>query len=165
MEEAKKAFLEIKKHLCSLPTLAILIPWETITRYLAGSAAAISSFLMVDRQRAQIPIYFLSCTLKGSEERYSPMGKLALSLIHTARHLRRYFQAYPIQVVNEKHIQQVLRRPETYERLAKWAIELGAHTIDYKPWVSMKGQVLTDFFIEVPVDEEEKEAKREEKVT
>nr|XP_043625708.1 uncharacterized protein LOC122597141 [Erigeron canadensis] len=58
--------------------------------------------------------------------------------------------AHPIQVLTDKPIKQVLTKPEASGRLAKWAIELGEHEIDFKPRNSIKGQILADFLAEVP---------------
>lgn len=38
--------------------------------------------------------------------------------------------------------------------MAKWAIEWGEHTIDYKPRPAIKGQVLADFITEVQQNKE-----------
>ncbi|GKF48784.1 putative nucleotidyltransferase, ribonuclease H, partial [Tanacetum coccineum] len=59
--------------------------------------------------------------------------------------LRRYFQAYPIKVITDNPIRQVLNNSGASGRLAKWAIELGAYGITYVPRVAIKGHVLADF--------------------
>ncbi|XP_076889005.1 uncharacterized protein LOC143539622 [Bidens hawaiensis] len=51
--------------------------------------------------------------------------------------------------------QNVLSKPELSGRLAKWAIELGEHSIEYKPRPEIKGQVLADFVTEVPQNKEQ----------
>ncbi|XP_071718750.1 uncharacterized protein [Rutidosis leptorrhynchoides] len=78
------------------------------------------------------------------------MEKLIYALVHTARRLRRYFQAHPIQVFTDQPIKHVLTRPEISERVAKWAIELGEHEITFLPRHSVKGQVIADFLVELP---------------
>ncbi|XP_076936457.1 uncharacterized protein LOC143603572 [Bidens hawaiensis] len=45
-------------------------------------------------------------------------------------------------------------KPELSGRLAKWVIELGEHTIDYKPRPAIKGHILADFITEVPQNKE-----------
>ncbi|KAI3795496.1 hypothetical protein L1987_38151 [Smallanthus sonchifolius] len=70
------------------------------------------------------------------------MEKLALSLVHTARRLRRYFQANPIKVITDQPIRTILERPETSGRLAKWAIEVVEHKIDTEGYRA--GLVLVD---------------------
>ncbi|KAD4585999.1 hypothetical protein E3N88_23600 [Mikania micrantha] len=65
--------------------------------------------------------------------------------------LRRYFQAHPIKILTQTPLKEALQRPENSGRLAKWAVELGEHTITYAPRASIKGQVLADFLVETPV--------------
>ncbi|KAK1433246.1 hypothetical protein QVD17_10155 [Tagetes erecta] len=153
--EADEAFEDLKKHLCALPKLAAPREGERLYLYLAVANSAVSSVLMVDRSGVQIPIYYVSRVLKDYEERYSVLEKLALSLVHASRKLRRYFQAHTITVLTNQPVQQVLRKPEVSGRLVKWAIELGPFEIEFKPRVSFKGQVLADFIAEVPEGEKE----------
>ncbi|KAL4560365.1 hypothetical protein LXL04_032515 [Taraxacum kok-saghyz] len=42
--------------------------------------------------------------------------------------------------------------PKKSDGLAKWAIELDEHDIEYRPNNSIKGQTLADFLIEIPGD-------------
>ena len=76
------------------------------------------------------------------------MEKLILALVTGARKLRPYFQAHTIEVPTEYPMKQVLHKPETSERLMKWAIELSEFDIRYKPKTAIKGQVLADFVME-----------------
>nr|XP_043639646.1 uncharacterized protein LOC122610749 [Erigeron canadensis] len=155
-KEAQKAFIELKNYLCRLPTMTAPFPGETLQVYLAASGDTISAVLLVNRKGVQQPIYYVSRILQAPETRYPEIEKLALALIHAARRLRRYFQAYPIQVLTDKPIKQVLTRPEVSGRLAKWAVELGEHEIEFKPRNAIKGQILADFLAEVPVNETKK---------
>ena len=76
------------------------------------------------------------------------MEKLILALVTVTRKLRPYFQAHTIEVPTEYPMKQVLHKPETSERLMKWAIELSEFDIRYKPKTAIKGQVLADFVTE-----------------
>ncbi|XP_071712956.1 uncharacterized protein [Rutidosis leptorrhynchoides] len=80
------------------------------------------------------------------------MEKLIYALVHTARRLRRYFQAHPIQVFTDQPIKHALTRPEISGRMVKWSIELGEHEITFLPRHSIKGQVIADFLVELPSD-------------
>nr|GEX19639.1 reverse transcriptase domain-containing protein [Tanacetum cinerariifolium] len=117
--------------------------------YLSATYGAISTVLMTERGVAQMPIYFISRALQGPELNYSPMEKLVLSLIFTAKRLRRYFQAHPIVVITDQPIKKVMSRPDVAGRLQKWSIMLGEHNITYRPRTSIKGQILADFLIEM----------------
>ncbi|GJS52503.1 reverse transcriptase domain-containing protein [Tanacetum coccineum] len=120
-EAAEAAFLEMKKLVSELPTLTTPKKGETLMMYLAAANEAVRA-----------------------ETNYAPMEKLALALVHAARRLRRYFQAYPIKFITDSPIKQVLNNSGASGRLAKWAVELGAYGITYVPRVAVKGQVLAD---------------------
>ncbi|XP_022024773.1 uncharacterized protein LOC110924853 [Helianthus annuus] len=149
-EEANAAFNQMKQHLASLPDMAAPETGELISVYLSVAEEAISAVLTIERGKTQVPVYFFSKTLKLAETKYPPLEKLALALVQTTRRLRRYFQAYPMQVVTDQPIRSVLEKPENSGRLAKWAIELVEHNITYVPRKGIKAQVLADFIIEVP---------------
>ncbi|XP_076923272.1 uncharacterized protein LOC143585344 [Bidens hawaiensis] len=83
------------------------------------------------------------------------LEKLVLALVYAARRLRRYFQGHPINVLTGYKLKNVLSKPELSRRLAKWAIKLGEHSIEYKPRPTIKGQVLADFVTEVPQHKEQ----------
>ncbi|GJV13307.1 reverse transcriptase domain-containing protein [Tanacetum coccineum] len=99
-----------------------------------------------------MPIHYVSRSLQGGETNYAPMEKLALALVHTARRLRRYFQAHPIKVITDSPIGQVLNNSGVSGRLAKWVVELGAYGITYVPRVSLKGHVLADFLADTSTE-------------
>ncbi|XP_076910051.1 uncharacterized protein LOC143567540 [Bidens hawaiensis] len=80
------------------------------------------------------------------------LEKLVLALVYAARRLKRYFQGHPIHVLTDYKLNSVLAKPELSGRFAKWAIELGEHSTEYKPRPAIKGQVLVDFVIEVPTE-------------
>ncbi|XP_021980658.1 uncharacterized protein LOC110876804 [Helianthus annuus] len=131
--EAETAFQEMKDYICKLPTLSTPVPGE--------------------QEGNKIPIYFISRTLKGPEERYIPLEKLALALVFASRRLRRYFQGHKVTLMTDQPLQKVLRRPELSGRLAKWAVKLGEHSLEFKARTAMKGQILADFLAEVPEGE------------
>ncbi|XP_035837062.1 uncharacterized protein LOC118484990 [Helianthus annuus] len=144
----------MKTYICKLPTLATPVPGDPLLLYLSASKTTISAVMMVEGEGKQIPIYFISRTLKGPEERYMPLEKLALALVFASRRLRRYFQGHKVTLVTDQPLQKVLRKPELSGRLAKWAVELGEHSLEFKPRTAMRGQILADFLAEVPEDEE-----------
>ena len=76
------------------------------------------------------------------------MEILILALVTTARRLRLYFQAHTIEVPTEYPMRHILHKPETSERLIKWAIKLSEFDIRYKLRTAIKGQVLADFILE-----------------
>ncbi|GJU17868.1 reverse transcriptase domain-containing protein [Tanacetum coccineum] len=148
--EAEQAFTQIKQHLSELPLLVAPKPKEELIVYLAASHGAISAVLMTERDTVQTPFYFISCALQGPELNYSQMEKLVLSLVFTAKRLRRYFQAHPITVITDQPIKQIMSYPDVAGRLQKWSVMLGEHNITYRLRTSVKGQILADFLVEKP---------------
>ncbi|KAK9049882.1 hypothetical protein SSX86_031149 [Deinandra increscens subsp. villosa] len=149
-QEAENAFAKLKEVLVSLPTLTAPQQGECLYMYIATSEGAVSAVLLAERNKVQIPIYYVSKVLKEYEGRYPPLERLVLALVVATRRLRRYFQAHRVEVYTAFPIRQILRRPEMSGRLAKWAIELGQFDIMFRPRISIKGQVVADFLAEIP---------------
>ncbi|XP_074377646.1 uncharacterized protein LOC141719163 [Apium graveolens] len=76
------------------------------------------------------------------------MEKLVYAFILMSRKLRPYFQAHRIEVHTTYPLRQVLHKPESSERMLKWAIELGQFDLEYMPRTVIKGQALADFLLE-----------------
>ncbi|XP_071727202.1 uncharacterized protein [Rutidosis leptorrhynchoides] len=98
----------MKALLKNLPTLTAPIAGETLILYLAMSKEAVSSVLVAERGDAQMPIYFVSKALSGSELNYLPIEKLVYAPVITSRRLRRYFQVHPITVLTDQPIRKLL---------------------------------------------------------
>jgi hypothetical protein len=50
-----------------------------------------------------------------------------------AKKLKHYFKENPITVVSTTPLSEIIGCKDTSGRVAKWAIELAAHTNQYKP--------------------------------
>ncbi|GKC10583.1 reverse transcriptase domain-containing protein [Tanacetum coccineum] len=88
-EEAEQAFLEIKKHIAKLPLLTTPKPGEELFIYLSAAELAVNAMLVAEREGKQVPIHHVSRTLHDAKINYSPMEKLALSLLHASQRLKR----------------------------------------------------------------------------
>ncbi|GKF10635.1 reverse transcriptase domain-containing protein, partial [Tanacetum coccineum] len=69
--EVEEAFKQMKKLIAELPTLTALKEHEELIIYLAAAKEAISAVLMTDREGRQIPVYFVSRTLRGPKVTYA----------------------------------------------------------------------------------------------
>ncbi|GJZ38167.1 reverse transcriptase domain-containing protein [Tanacetum coccineum] len=49
----------------------------------------------------------------------------------------------------------LLLKPEKSRRIARWAIELKEHEIEFKPKNTIKAQILTDFLVETQEEDDE----------
>ncbi|GJZ98187.1 reverse transcriptase domain-containing protein [Tanacetum coccineum] len=148
--DAEEAFRKMKELIEILPTLTAPIKGKAFIMYLTASTENISVVLLAEREKRQVPIYFISRVLQVAELNYPELEKLIPALVYAARRLRRYFQAYPIRVLTDKPIKQILARPEKSGRISKWAIKLGEHDIKFIGHNSVKGQLLVDFLAETP---------------
>ncbi|GJW01865.1 reverse transcriptase domain-containing protein [Tanacetum coccineum] len=153
-EEAESAFKQMKELIAKLPMLIAPEEKEELIIYLAASKEAVSAVLMTEREAKQMPIYFVSRALRGPEVNYTSMEKLVLALVHASKRLRRYFQAHPIVVITDQPIKNILSNPEVAGRMQKWSIQLGEFGIHYRPRISVKRQVLADFIMERPEEED-----------
>ncbi|GJY40032.1 reverse transcriptase domain-containing protein [Tanacetum coccineum] len=148
--DAEEAFRKMKELIEIFPTLTAPIKGKALIIYLTASTKNISIVLLAEREKRQVPIYFISRVLQVAELNYPELEKLIPALVYAARRLRRYFQAYPIRVLTDKPIKQILARPEKSGRISKWAIKLGEHDIKFIGHNSVKGQLLVDFLAETP---------------
>ncbi|KAL0398112.1 UNVERIFIED_CONTAM: Ribonuclease HI [Sesamum radiatum] len=99
--------------------------------------------------REHQPIYYVSKTLQGPEERYPQIEKLALALVTAARKLRPYFQSHPVVVLTNHPLKKILANPNISGRMVKWSIELSEHGIEYQTRPAIKAQPLADFISEM----------------
>nr|GEV72907.1 hypothetical protein [Tanacetum cinerariifolium] len=150
-ESTEKAFQEMKKVIVELSLLTTPVKEETLYVYVAAETKAVSAVLLAERKGKQCPIHYVSRTLNEAERNYAMFEKLALSLLHMSRRLRRYFYAHPIKVITEQPLKQILNKAQASGKLAKYSVELGAYNISYEPRNAMKGQVLANFLSEAPV--------------
>lgn len=79
---------------------------------------------------------------------YLPLEKAVLAIIHVAQKLPYYFQAHTVVMLTKHPLQALLKKSIFSGRIAKRGASLGAFDIQYRPWTTIKGQVLADFVTE-----------------
>jgi hypothetical protein len=144
----KEAFEQLKKYLSSTPLLSRTILGEPLYLYLAISPIAVSAALIRKEANIQKLVYFINRALRGAEQRYMQMEKMAFALTVASRKLRPYFQAHTIKVLTKYPLKKVLRKLDLSERLVNWAIELSKFDVEFVSRNAIKGQVLADFVAE-----------------
>jgi ribonuclease HI len=148
--EADQALAQLKDFL-SKPTVLTPRKQEQLLLYLAVTTHVVSTAIIVERQKdghaypVQRLVYFVSEVLSESKARYQPVQKLLYAVLITSWKLRHYFQEYSITVVTDYPVDDILRNQNATRRISKWAVELGALNIDFKPRTAIKSQALVDF--------------------
>jgi hypothetical protein len=120
--------------------------------YIAATPRVINVVIVVERTEegkelpVQRSVYYLSEVLTLSKQNYPHYQKVAYDMYMAARMLKHYFEEHPITVVSTNPLSEIIGCKDAMGRVAKWAIELAAHTIQYKPRTTIKSQIIADFF-------------------
>ena len=118
--------------------------------YLAVSNWAINAILFrCVSDKEQRLVYYISKAIVDTETKYSKMKQTTLALRKVAQKLRPYFQAHQIVMLTNQLLKSILHKPDLLRRMLKWAIELSEYRIKYQPRLSIKGQVMADFIMEI----------------
>jgi ribonuclease HI len=91
-------------------------------------------------------VYYLSEVLTLSKQNYPHYQKVAYGVYMAAKKLKHYFEEHPIMVVSTTLLSEIIGCKDASGRVAKWAIELAVHTIQYKPRTTIKSQIIADLF-------------------
>jgi hypothetical protein len=167
MEEAEH-LQDLKHHLQSPPVLTAPLPGEDLLLYIAATTHVVSSAIVIEHSEkghafgVQRPVYFFSEVLSESKVRYPAVLKLLYAILITSRKLRYYFDEYKITVITDLPLTDILHNQDATGRISKWAVKLGALSINFKPRTAIKSQALVDFMAEwrenqipTPVDKPE----------
>ena len=152
--EAAEALENLKHHLQSPPILTAPLSGEKLLLYIATTTHVVSTTIVVERPKeghtygVQRPVYFISELLSESKVIYPSIQKVLYGILITSRKLRHYFDEYKISVITDFPLADILHNRDATGRISKWAVELGALEINFKPGTAIKSQVLVDFLAE-----------------
>jgi hypothetical protein len=153
MEGAERSLQDLKHHLQSPPVLTSPLPGEDLLLYIAATTHVVSSAIVVKRTEeghafgVQRPMYFVSEVLSESKVRHPAVQKLLYAILITSRKLRHYFDEYKITVIMDFLLVDILHNQDSTGRISKWAVELGALSVDFKPRTAIKSRALVDLWL------------------
>ncbi|XP_024018687.1 uncharacterized protein LOC112090800 [Morus notabilis] len=118
--QCEEAFQKLKEHLDRSSILSKPITDEELSLYLSVSQHAVSSVLIREEEKVQLPVYYVSKRLLDAESRYTGMEQLALALMVASRKLRHYLQSHTIQILTNHPLRPT---PTTHEvETTKWRL-------------------------------------------
>jgi hypothetical protein len=126
-------------------------PAEDLLLYISCTTHVVSTALVVERAEeghaylVQHSVYFISEVLGPSNIRYPQVQKLLYAVLLTTRKLWHYFDDHKVIVVIGFPIGDILHNKEVVGRTTKWACELEAHDIEFRPRTAIMTQALVDF--------------------
>jgi hypothetical protein len=139
-EEANQVLQDLKHHFQLPPILTAPQPGENLLLYITATTHVVSTAI-------------ISEVLSESKVRYPTIQKILYGILITSRKLHHYFYAYNILVVSDFTLAVILHNRDATGRISKWAVELGALTLDFKPRTVIKLHALVDFMVEAPTNQ------------
>ena len=121
--------------------------------YLSTSDIALGCMLAhLDDSSRERAIYYLSKRMLVYETRYIRIERFCLALVWATRRLRHYMIEYSVQLVSRLDpLRYLFDKPILKSRLMRWLILLTDFNIQYVTQNSIKGSVLADLLVSLPV--------------
>ena len=109
----------------------------------------------------------MSKSLHEAEDRYLPLEKAILAMVHATCKLLHCFQSHTVVVLTQLSLRSLLWSADYTGRIAKYGMILGAFDIKYMLCTFVKGQDLVNLvakFTKTPLEERVKKQNMDEKL-
>ncbi|KAL6291692.1 hypothetical protein ACE6H2_009202 [Prunus campanulata] len=152
-QACQNAFDSIKAYLLKPPVLMAPIKGKPLILYIAALEHSLGAMLAQENEDGkENALYYLSRTLVGAEQNYTPIEKVCLALIFAVQKLRHYILSHGITLISKADpLKYLMAKPVPSGRLAKWSLLLSEFEIKYVSQKAIKGQALADFLAAHPV--------------
>uniref|UniRef100_A0A2N9G201 Integrase catalytic domain-containing protein n=1 Tax=Fagus sylvatica TaxID=28930 RepID=A0A2N9G201_FAGSY len=120
------------------------------------SPTAVSSALIREEERRQLPVYYTSRALRGAEERYPPMEKLAFRPSDSCKETPPILPSSHDCVAHQPPITESNEQTGcSWTDLSSGRLSSAKFDIDYRPRTAIKAQALADFIAEFTSKDDE----------
>jgi len=104
-----------------------------------------STVLVMEKVKEQIPVYYISHVLAGAEMNYSLISKFPNTLVLASRKLRPYFDAHKVVVLTDQLLTNILQKLDASRRLLKCVVELSQNEFNFEARRATKTQAFANF--------------------
>ncbi|KAK2995571.1 hypothetical protein RJ640_000047 [Escallonia rubra] len=155
--EQQSAFQSIKEYLTKPPVLMPPKIGRPLKLYVSVAESSLGILLAQENDQGfEQAIYYFSRGLNVTEQKYTVIEKLCLTLYSTAVKLRHYMLPFDVLVIAQTDlIKYMLSRPVLRGKMGKWVLALIEYNLTYVPQKAMKGQALADFLASHPCNNPE----------
>jgi hypothetical protein len=152
--KVQDALDKLKATLAHAPILTPPQGSKPLYLYVTTTTQVVSTIIVVEHTEeghtlpVQRPVYYISEVLSETKARYPQIQKLLYAVVLARRKLRHYFEAHPVTVVSSFSLGEIIRKPDTAGRIAKWSVELMGEMLAYALRKAIKSQILADLVAE-----------------
>ncbi|KAI5338184.1 hypothetical protein L3X38_017455 [Prunus dulcis] len=149
----QNALDNIKAYLLKPLVLMAPIKGKPLTLYIAALERSLGAmFAQENEDGKENALYYLSRTLMGAEQNYTPIEKVCLALIFAVQKLQHYILSHGITLISKADpLRYLMAKPMPSGRLVKWSLLLSEFKIKYVSQKAIKGQALADFLTAHPM--------------
>ncbi|CAL9017106.1 unnamed protein product [Prunus brigantina] len=151
-QACQNALESIKQYLLSPPVLMAPIKGRPLILYIAALERSLGALLAQHNEDGkENALYYLSRTLVGAEQNYTPIEKVCLALVFAVQKLRHYILSHRVILISKADpLRYLMSKPVLSGRIAKWSLLLSEFEIKFVPQKAIKGQALADFLAAHP---------------